>query len=305
MPRRVWIAAISIERGEADTVTARLDLAEKRMEMLAAGRPDVICLPENFATSGLAPGPADDLAQPEDGEIAARMAQKARELQTNVICPLRLLESNRIYNTALVFNRKGELAGRYHKIHPTDGEIEGGITPGAAPPRPIDLDFGRIGIQICFDLYWEDGWRSLGEQGAEIVFWPSAHPGGKYLNAYALLNRYFVLGVCGRPRASLIDVTGETIARQGIWEPWLIAEVDLERRVFCWTEDHWRKMHEMRARYGRGLVLDVQHDEDTFAFHSADETITAAEMAREFGLVSWEEYFAEQDRCREEALEDL
>ena len=301
MPQRVWIALLSLDRGDSPTVAERLSITAKRIDGLAASDPDIICLPENFATGGVSVSPAEDLAQPQDGPIAACIAAKARELGTNIICPLRLADAGRIYNTALVFDRSGEIAGRYDKIHPTDGEIAGGITPGARPPRTIDLDIGRIGIQTCFDLYWPDGWQSLGEQGAEIVFWPSAHPGGKYLNAYALLNRYYVVGVCGRPRGSIIDITGVTIAAQGIWEPWLVSCVDLERQLFCWTEDHWRKMHEMRAHYGRRLALDVQHDEDTFALHSNDDRLTVKDIVRDFGLVTWEDYFDLQNKRRDEA----
>src|SRR3712207_7956687 len=43
-----------------------------------------------------------------------------------------------------------------YKCRPTDGEIASGVRPGPLDPPVFETDFGKIGIQICFDIKWED-----------------------------------------------------------------------------------------------------------------------------------------------------
>jgi predicted amidohydrolase len=77
------------------------------------------------------------------------------------------------YNTAVLIDRHGRVAGKYRKVHLPREEIEGGLTPGGAYPV-FDTDFGRIGMMICWDGEYVDSARALAIQGAEILFVPAA-----------------------------------------------------------------------------------------------------------------------------------
>lgn len=50
-------------------------------------------------------------------------------------------------------------------------DMEGGILPGKEAPV-FECDFGKIGIQICFDMEFDYGWKEMAKKGVEIVFWP-------------------------------------------------------------------------------------------------------------------------------------
>ncbi|XP_067145111.1 pantetheinase-like [Centruroides vittatus] len=67
------------------------------------------------------------------------------------VCPL---DGVFLYNTNVVFDRKGKLAARYHKYHLYD---EDGID---VPEKPefvtFDTDFGKFGTVVCFDLLWKE-----------------------------------------------------------------------------------------------------------------------------------------------------
>jgi N-carbamoylputrescine amidase len=63
----------------------------------------------------------------------------------------------------------------------------------------FDTAAGRIGVYICYDRHFPEGWRALGLAGARIVFNPSATSRGlsQYLwrleqPAAAVANEYFV-----------------------------------------------------------------------------------------------------------------
>ena len=44
--------------------------------------------------------------------------------------------------------------------------------------KTFDTEFGRVGLQTCFDMNFMDTWHELYAQHVDIVFWPSAYGGG-------------------------------------------------------------------------------------------------------------------------------
>jgi N-carbamoylputrescine amidase len=86
-------------------------------------------------------------------------------------------ESERRYNTALVFDRSGRLVNSYRKLHLP--EEEGfwetyHYDPGDALALVIDAFSLRLAVQICSDINRPEGSRLLGALGAEIIITPRA-----------------------------------------------------------------------------------------------------------------------------------
>ena len=107
------------------------------------------------------------------------------------------------YNTAAVIDETGEFLGRYRKhhiphCHPGFWE-KFYFKPGDGGYPVFETRFGRIGVYICYDRHFPEGWRALGLAGAEIVFNPSATVAGlsEYLwkleqPAMAAANQFYV-----------------------------------------------------------------------------------------------------------------
>jgi len=95
--------------------------------------------------------------------------------------------------------------------------FEGGTAPGGrlsdGAALTFDLDFGRIGIQICFDAGFPETWQALADQGARIVFWPSAYNGGFPLRVYAYLHHYYVVSSVRTDKSRIIDPCGTILAQ--------------------------------------------------------------------------------------------
>jgi apolipoprotein N-acyltransferase len=77
-------------------------------------------------------------------------------------------------NFAWVLSPEGGLLGRYDKLHPIP-YVEKGLVPNP-DPRPIDTPAGRLGVQICYDLDFENGSRRLAARGAQILVVPNIDP---------------------------------------------------------------------------------------------------------------------------------
>ena len=142
------------------------------LEQAAQDGADICCLPECLNVMGCTPEEARARAGDADGLIG-RVGDVCRRYEMYAILPVIDRRVDRFYNTALIVDRGGGVAGRYDKVHLTRDERENwALTPGAEYPV-FDLDFGVIGIMICYDGCFPEPARILALEGAGVVFFPS------------------------------------------------------------------------------------------------------------------------------------
>jgi N-carbamoylputrescine amidase len=109
------------------------------------------------------------------------------------------------YNTAAVVDADGSFLGKYRKHHiphlPQFWE-KFYFRPGNLGYPVFDTAVGRVGVYICYDRHFPEGWRELGLNGAQIVFNPSATKPGLSNRlwqleqpAAAAANQYFIAAV--------------------------------------------------------------------------------------------------------------
>ena len=145
-----------------------------------------------------------DYAEPiPDGETTRIMKDLARDTGMVLVVPMFEMEQEGFYyNTAAVIDADGTYLGKYRKTHipHVSGFWEKFyFRPGNTGYPVFDTAVGRIGVYICYDRHFPEGWRALGLAGAKIVFNPSATSRGlsMYLwnleqPASAVANEYFV-----------------------------------------------------------------------------------------------------------------
>jgi predicted amidohydrolase len=287
LPREVWIAGIS--QMDLYTKTPQLMLEElvHITKKALVYQPDVICLPEVFPTSNV-----DQKLTLSEKLEASRTALEqfssmAKENDCHVICPVFTTENGKAYNAAVVLDRKGDSIGEYRKMHLTVGEIDNGLTPGPLDPPVFQTDFGKIGIQICFDIMWDDGWTKLEKQGAEIVFWPSAYGGGEVINTKAHQHRYVVVTSTRKNTSKICDVTGEVVTQTGIWDKnYYCAPVNLEK-AFLHTWPFVNRFDEIRKKYGRKVRITTFHEEEWSVIESLSPDVMVSDILKEFDLKTY------------------
>ncbi len=224
--RQVWVASLCQHKIEAATPQDCIRQMLRRMEEVLPMQPDVICLPECFHVAGLS-GPRPPLRETAEtpiGEMSRPFAEFARRNQCYVICPIYTHEAGRFYNAAVVIDRSGQYVGEYRKINPTEGELQAGLTPGPLDPPVFKLDFGTVGIQICFDVNWHDNWARLRQKGAEMIFWPSAFAGGEMLKGLAWINKVPIVSSTRIQPTTIIDAVGDEVVSTGRFGEWVCAD---------------------------------------------------------------------------------
>ena len=181
------------------------------------------------------------------------------------------------------------LLGTYHKIHPTIGEIDSGITPGPLKAPVFKADFGLVGAQICFDIEWHDGWEALGQAGAEIVFWPSAFAGGAMVNTKAWQNRYCVVSSTRKGTTKICDVTGHAVAETGHFANWVCAPLNLEKAMLH-TWPYCRRFKDIQAKYGRRIRITTFHEEEWTVIESRCPDVKVRDVLAEYEVKTHREH---------------
>ena len=148
-------------------------------------------------------GHKDTAERVPDGPTVQRMIQTAKETEMVLVVPVYEKEDDGLlYNTAAVIDADGAYLGKYRKTHiphlPGFWE-KFYFRPGNLGYPVFDTAAGRIGIYICYDRHFPEGWRALGLAGAKLVFNPSATSRGlsMYLwnleqPASAVANEFFI-----------------------------------------------------------------------------------------------------------------
>jgi beta-ureidopropionase len=286
-PRNVSVLSISKSglEDERDIINGMIN----RIRMMSFYKPDIICLTEIFN--------GDTITEAEEvpGPVTKRIGSVARELGCYIICPIHTRKDGKVHNSAILIDRKGDISGRYDKIHPVSVECEKGITPGSSPPPVFKTDFGIIGIQICFDINWTGEWKSLKEQGAEIVFWPSAFPGGRMLPSLAWMFKYYVVGCSWRDPSTIYDITGDLITSSGKYEHWAFANLNLEK-AFLEIVDYSKKLNEIKKKYGKQVIIRYYHDEDWVTIESCSPDLRIKNILDEYKLVPHWDYIKTEEK---------
>lgn len=231
LPRKVKVATTQAPQKSTleDNITNILELIDK----VGIEKPDVICLGEtvfHFGT-GIAPLQA---AERIPCHLTHIISDKAKKHKTYIIFSMFEIDNGCIYNTAVLIDRTGEIAGKYRKTHLPLCEAEAGVTPGNEYPV-FKTDFGTVGMIICWDHWFPETARIIRKNGAEILFVPTLGYAPVQARARAVDNGLFVVvsGRKGFPKdaSCIFNPIGEllgTIEDERVG--YIIKEIDLEQR---------------------------------------------------------------------------
>ena len=119
-----------------------------------------------------------DLAEAVPGPSTEFFGALAKEL--GVVLVLSLFEKampGLYFNTAVVIEKDGTVAGKYRKMHIPDdpGFYEKFyFTPGDLGFNPIQTSVGKLGVMVCWDQWYPEAARLMALAGADVLIYPTA-----------------------------------------------------------------------------------------------------------------------------------
>ena len=172
------VGVIGIQIGVTDDKKDNLKRAVHYIDKAMNEHPDagLICLPELFYHF---PQSKDELSKCEElhGEFLETFTDTAKKYSVNIVTgTLAERKGGSIYNTAICIDRAGSLKGTYSKTHLFDAfdKCESDTFEKGNEAGIFDLDIGRIGVAICYELRFPEYLRAICSGGAQMLLVPAA-----------------------------------------------------------------------------------------------------------------------------------
>ena len=104
-------------------------------------------------------------------EVASATAKRCNSL---LFLNARSKTEKGLRNTTYAFNRKGEVAGMYHKQHLTPGEVavmrlDSDYSFEFSEPTVIEIEGIRFGFLVCYDQYFYEAFANMARKNLDVV----------------------------------------------------------------------------------------------------------------------------------------
>lgn len=234
--RMVNLAAVHYRPRNSGSSQKNLENFAQFITKAAESNADIVCLPEAITLAGTGQTYIE-ASEPVPGPTTEFLGKLARESSMYIVAGLLERDGPAVYNTAVLIDREGKLAGRYRKVALPREEIEGGVTPGDSYPV-FDTDFGRIGMMICWDLEFPEVARQLAMQGAEVLLMPIWGGNLTLASARSIENQIWLVSSSYNMKTGIFDLEGELVAEANEQEPVAMVQVDLNQHQYWpWLGD--------------------------------------------------------------------
>ena len=154
--------------------------------------------------------------------------------------------SDKNYNIVSIFGPCGKILGEYRKTHVPPNEMW--QYADGDELNTIELDFGKIGVLICYDMMFPEAASSLAASGVEVILHPTAGYGwydsigeatlrtrANDNSCYILTAKNYVYNAAGK--SSIIDPWGQVLAEAGFYKDVIVSktvDLDIEK-----TQPEW------------------------------------------------------------------
>jgi predicted amidohydrolase len=214
---------------------------------------EIVVFPEMFVSGYIPRDNLPALAEPIDGPVVSRLSEMCRDSGRSLMTGIPLKHpsiNGQITNSVIAIDGKGGV-GRYDKSYlPTFGPFEENLyfSPGSTAVVK-ELSGLRVGVVICYDLFFPELSKLLALQGADLIVCASASPTATVINfkrmlpARALENATYMayvnlvgthLDLVFGGESRLIDPRGEiVIEAKPLAEDLVTGEIDISKLEFA------------------------------------------------------------------------
>jgi predicted amidohydrolase len=236
---RIRLAQVKVYPHKGNMAANHKRLMEALQSIEREDEADVVITPEGFLDGYVAtekPVTKEDMVRyatdPLTSEYTRQASAWARRNKTWMIYGCARKAKDGVFNSALIYNRRGELAGIYDKLHLQRHDHK--YEPGKHL-HVYESDFGLFGVMICADRRWPETARTLTLQGARVIFNPTYGMHGD-LNLCMMRTRSYENGIFiafAHPGQSLITGPDGAVVCNNEKESqtYTVTEIDLSKAL--------------------------------------------------------------------------
>lgn len=235
-------------------------------------------------------------------QILDYFASVARANHCYIAFGMKREENGTRWNSSVIIDREGKVAGIYNKNFPTVNEMGQGIKVSKETPV-FQCDFGRVACVVCFDLNFDELRERYAVLKPDIILFSSMYHGGLEQSKWAYSCRSFFVCSYGFLTApsEIRNPLGEVVASSTNYFNYAVATVNLDRKLVH-LDFNSRKLVELKKKYGDEVTITDPGKVGAIMITSEKMGVSAGDMVKEFNMELLDEYF---DRSRQVRLAQL
>ena len=251
MPKFPLISIVQMRSSEDKM--ENLELSVDFIREAAKKKSNLICFPEfqmAYSPESQSANQLSEIAESvNDGNFITTLRKAAKVNKISIISTIYEKSNNgsdnRVYDTVVLIDSKGEISSVYRKLHLYDAlgfKESDKMMAGNMIEKPVKTSVGNIGLMICYDIRFPEMSRILTVKGANVLVLPSAWVHGvmkeehwqTLLKARAIENGLYIIapdqvGNIFSGRSMAVDPFGVVLLDMGNREGMEVVELDKSR----------------------------------------------------------------------------
>jgi deaminated glutathione amidase len=251
MPKFPLISIVQMRSSEDKM--ENLELSVDFIREAAKKKSNLICFPEfqmAYSPESQSVNQLSEIAESvNDGNFITTLRKAAKVNKISIISTIYEKSNNgsdnRVYDTVVLIDSKGEISSVYRKLHLYDAlgfKESDKMMAGNMIEKPVKTSVGNIGLMICYDIRFPEMSRILTVKGANVLVSPSAWVHGvmkeehwqTLLKARAIENGLYIIapdqvGNIFSGRSMAVDPFGVVLLDMGNREGMEVVELDKSR----------------------------------------------------------------------------
>jgi len=162
----------------------------------------------------------------------------------------------------------------------------------AGDKTPIfQTDFGTVGCIICFDLNFDELRQKYASKKPDILLFLSMYHGGLVQGYWAYSCESYFVGSMGTNSvpSEIRNPLGNVIATSTNYFDFAVTTVNLDYKLVH-LDQNWGKLRALKKKYGRDVTIYDPGRIGAVMITSEADSISAADMAKEFGIELLDDY---------------
>lgn len=277
---------------------------KNELNKVLPSHPDLILLTEACdRPGGLSAAQQFNYFKVRQNQIQDYFASVAKANHCYIAFGMKREENGLWWNSTVLLDRTGKVAGIYNKNFPTIGEMS---RIQASDETPVfQCDFGKVACVICFDLNFDELRERYEKLHPDIILFSSMYHGGLEQAKWAYSCKSFFVCSYGFTTApsEIRNPLGEVIAASTNYYNYAVATINLDR-MLVHLDDNWTKLVELKKKYGKEVTIHDPGLVGSVLITSEKEGVSAVEMIKEFKMEITEDYLNRSRQVRADQIKN-
>ena len=257
-------------------------------------KPDLLVLPElcdRPKVNSISQGKQMEIIKSGNSKFLEYLQDVAKTNKIYIAYPgYRTDAEGNLRNSNSIIDRNGVVIASYDKNHLVMEENSKLGAKYSEDSLVLDLDFGRVGFAVCFDLNFTELLDKYRNKGVEILIFSSEYHGGLMQNYWAYQLRAFFAGTIRPPApSSIVSPLGEIVAKSTNYHNYVTDTINLDYFIIH-LDENWDKITTMKQKYGSKVRVLDPGQLGVVMVSSESKDLTKEALIAEFGFLLLDDY---------------